>query len=506
MIDRVLAFPSLRELVFGLAIATSMVVFAWVGWIGSDDARHIDGALGWLWNFPYVPEHHGEFRHFITLPAALCFKVFGISEFSAVLPILAYYFGLIAFTIVQLSRRVDAVTSLLAIVLITSMSVFSVRATVAYSDITEAFFVIASFWTFLVACRGQGSRIGLLLLSGMLAGAGWLTRETTAALLLVYGILFLANFGLPRRLYWVMAAGFMMVLACDAIFFLAQTGNPLYRYVEILSARSGFTTMEAVPGHLFNDIGNVQLNPIVDPFLALLVNHEMGVLFYFVPFVFWGLWKHDSMNRDVRRLSLLFLLLGGVWFVVTTFAITRYHPRYYTVSAYCVAVATAIWLRHVVYELRPKLAFTLAIGLVAVAFTGIYVENRNPLFGERVLVKLAKNTTEVIQTDPSTFRRSLLLLRSDQLVDKVNIDTPRAGALYLYNPNRVKNNAENCSWIPAADWELLGSYEDDPKIIARLVQAIHLDKILHPSLERRLVSPNSAVELYRVGTRSLCLG
>jgi 4-amino-4-deoxy-L-arabinose transferase-like glycosyltransferase len=506
MIDRFLAFASQRVLLLGLGIGVLFVVFAWVGWIGSDDARHIDGALGWLWQFPYTPQHHGEFRHFITIPAALSFSLFGISEYSAVLPILTYYFGLLAITLVQVSRRVDGLTALLAILLIASMSIFSVRATVAYADIAEAFFVVTSFWVFLIACRGSRNRIGLLLISGMMAGAGWLTRETTVALLLVYGVLFLCNFGIPRRQYWVMAGGFLIVLACDAVFFLIQTGNPLYRYVEILSARTNFGLMKPVSGQLFNDIGNVQLNPFLDPFLALLVNHELGLLFYLSPFVFWGLWKNKLMSPDVRQLSLLLMLLAGVWFIVTTFAITRYHPRYFTVSAYATAVATAIWLTQVLYKQRPKLTYILSIGLIGVAFAGIYVENRNPLFGERALVKIAQSTDETIQTDPITYRRSLLLLRSHQLVDRVNIEAPRAGSLYLYNPNRVENNVANCEQLPASDWERLDIYKDSPKLIALLAQAIHLDKVLHPSIERRLVSPNSAVELYRVGAISSCPG
>ena len=79
------AVPALNQkgaMVGGLLFAALMVAFAWVGWIGSDDARHIGSALGWYEQFPYLPQGHGEFRHFIPLPAALSFTLFLYSSFE----------------------------------------------------------------------------------------------------------------------------------------------------------------------------------------------------------------------------------------------------------------------------------------------------------------------------------------------------------------------------------------------------------------------------------------
>lgn len=79
------AVPALNQkgaMVGGLLFAALMVAFAWFGWIGSGDARHIGGALGRYEQFPYLPQRHGELRNFITLPAALSFTLFLHSSFE----------------------------------------------------------------------------------------------------------------------------------------------------------------------------------------------------------------------------------------------------------------------------------------------------------------------------------------------------------------------------------------------------------------------------------------
>lgn len=491
-------------MLWGLALAGLMVALSWVGWVGSDDARHIGGALGWYNDFPYLPQQHGEYRHFITLPAALSFTLFGISDVSAVLPILIYFFGIIAITLYETNRRVDAATALLCIALLVSLSTFSLRATVVYADIAEAFFVLLSFWCFLRAGERREGRTALLLLAGFLAGAGWLTRETTAALLLFYGLLFLAGFGLPRRLYWVMAIGFFIPVLADALYFWISTGSPLYRYTETIQARVGFRSMNPSAGELFNDIGNVQYHPLIDPLLALLINHEFGLLFFLIPVVVWGLWKDRAIPPAARKLALLLLALALLWFVVTSFAVTRYHPRYFTVSGYAVALATAIWFTQSLYPRRPRICVCLAGLLMAVGVVGIYVENRNPIFGARTLSQLAAASETTIHSDPNTYRRSHLLLLAEGAESRASPEPPSEGALFLFNPNRVTNAQRDCAFRPGGDWEPLKTVEEDSKLVAKVMIGLGLTGLLHPSIERRLLRPNAAVTLYRAGKDSAC--
>ncbi len=490
--------------VIGLALAGLMVSLAWVGWIGSDDARHISGALGWYEQFPYLPQHHGEFRHFIALPAALSFALFGISDVSAVLPILVYFFALIAVTLHEMNRRVDGATALLSVVLLVSLSIFAVRATVAYSDIAEAAFVLISLWCFLRCCERPEGRVAWLLLAGVLAGAGWLTRETTAALLLFYGLLFLAGFGMPRRLYWIMAIGFFIPVFADALYFWIVAGSPLHRYTEIFLARSGFSGMRPQAGELFNDIGNVQLHPLFDPLLALLVNHEVGLIFYLTPLVAWGLWKDKQLSPSVRSLGLLLLGFAVLWFLVTSFAVTRYHPRYFTVSGYAVALAAAIWFARSLYPRRPRICLGLAALVMAVGTAGIYLENRNPIFGARTLSQLAAASETAIHSDPETYRRGHLLLLGEGALSQASPKAPDPGALFLYNPNRVSNKPDHCAFRPANDWDVIEIVREDPKLIGLVVRGLGLEGLLHPSIGRRLLQPNAPVTLYRVGEESAC--
>lgn len=488
----------------GLAFAGLMVLLSWVGWIGSDDARHIDGALGWYRDFPYLPLQHGEFRHFITIPAALSFTLFGISDYSAVLPILLYFFGLIAVTLHEMYRRVGASAALLAVALLVTLSTFSVRATVAYADIAEAFFILLSLWLFLRCCERTEGRIALLLSAGILAGAAWLTRETTAALLLFYGLLFLIGFGLPRRLYWVMALGFFIPVIIDAVYFTFTAGSPIYRYTEIFQARVGFRTMTTQTGELFNDIGNVQFHPLIDPLLAVLANHEVGLIFYLVPFILLGLWRDRTMDPAARKLALLLLAFAFTWFVVTSLAVTRYHPRYFTVSAYATALAAAIWFTQSLFARSPKTCLCVAAVLLAAGTAGIYLENRNPIFGARTLSHLAAGSDVPIHSDAETYRRAHFLLLAEGAEARASSDPPGAGDLFLFNPNRVTNKSRSCAFWPAASWETIDTIKEDPKFIAVIIRGLGLTGLLHPSIERRLLRPNAPVTLYRVDKENAC--
>ena len=106
---------------------------------------------------------------------------------------------------------------LLASAFMATTPLFVVYATFAQTVVVEALFCLISFWLFYSATRSP--RPGwLMFASGVAAGLGFLTRETTGALLLFYGVLFFVGFGMRRRYYWIMALGFLLTGNRDGIF------------------------------------------------------------------------------------------------------------------------------------------------------------------------------------------------------------------------------------------------------------------------------------------------
>lgn len=493
---------SRKTLLLGLACAFVLytLCLAWVGWLDSDDHRHVDGGLGWYRDFPYLPQHHGEFRHLITIPIGISFRLFGVSELTLILPQLIYYVATLVLTYYWATRTFGQRVSLLAVVIMTALPVFAIQATVVFSDITELFFVIFSLWLFLDA-KNRPHNSGALIVSGIAAGLAWLTRETTIALLLTYGLLFLSGWGIPRARYFMVGAGFVVVVLAEAALMYYLTGNPLHRYTEILSARQTFSYRGEVQGELFDGIGNVHVSRWLDPILALFVNHEFGIIFFvFVPAVIW-LWRKPQLPGEMLSVARVLSVLAGVWFIAVAIMLANMHPRYFTVTAYVAALICALWIVYGVWPKRRHVATILAVLLVGVGITSIYVDNRNPLFGERGLKELLQTHSGVVHTDPETARRAGFLLWLDGLEKRVSTDTPAPGSLYYYNPNRerdiLKAGIEPRTFAPRTGWVAVWKKEEPERVLGVILRNLGFAERIHPSLLKRLSQPNRPVAAYR---------
>jgi hypothetical protein len=174
------------------------------------------------------------------------------------------------------------------------------------------------------------------------------------------------------------------------------------------------------------------------------------------------------------------------------------------VSNHAMALASAIWLTHNLAPRRHMLCLVLACLLIGVGCAGIYVENRNPIFKARSLSHLAVTRQELIRTDPRTYRRGRLLLRTNEAEAWASSEPPTTGSLFLFNPNRVSDEPMNSRFRPASDWRPIEVIEESPKLIARFVANLDLADMLHPSILRRLLRPNAPVTLFRVGQERVC--
>ena len=484
-----------------LTVATLTLAFAWVGWLDSDDKNHLVGAYGWLEQFPYVADTHAALRHTIAIPVGVSFRMLGVSEFSLIIPNLIQYFGMIWITWSFLRRSLNEQVALLACLLIATVPLFPIFASVVFTETTELFYVALSFWLFHSATLRQ-RKVLWLFAAGLSAGCGWLTRETTAALLLLYGILFLIGYGIPRRYYWVMAAGFLLVAGAEALIMASLTGDPLYRYEVVINKQGNIHYKGDLEGDVFNRIGNFSVHPAIDPLLVLFANHEFALLFYAaIPAAIWC-WRAPGLPIQQRNTLRLIIALAILWFVFVSTMLTNLHQRYYTVCAYAATILVAAWLVYGLSQLHKCLPILVFVALLATNFFAIYVDNRNQMFGERSLVEFAERTHEDIHTDPLTLRRASFLLRNAGFEDRVVGSPPHSGSLFFYNPNRAKhwpkNDPEWAGYKLDASWEIVWTNSEERKISGMLLEWFDLKDSLPPSIYRRLNLPNQPVTVYRI--------
>ena len=490
-----------------LAIAALTSWLGYVGFIASDDGSYSEAAIGWLDHFPYVGINHWGLRHAVVLPVALSFWLGGINELTMMLPTKVYLLLLILLTYRCLTRLVERRTALLASALIALTPVFILPSSPS-DDLVECFLVVASFWAFYF---GSGSRTSpaLLLLSGLCAGLAFVTRETSAIIALFYGILFLLGRRVPRAYFFLIAGGFLAVLAIDTVYLASMTGDPLYRlHISMGTVASdnpfhpAIGATSAVQKGL-DSAGLIAAPRLIQPILVLFTAHQFGPLFFFV--IPAGLWLWNNRGRQEPRFEVARLsgLLGLVWFVTLSYVLVVLYvdPRYYSVTVYSGVLLVALWLRTLSLQ-------RISFGLIALLSVGnllmIYLDNKSLIFGEKTLVAVAGASDEPIYTDPATLNGAKFLLKHIAPGHNVIAGLAPAGGLFFYNssPARLEFHRDSVGrFEPNATWTLLRRFDDEPKLSARILRASGLEVVLPEGVAQKLDPPLHHCSLYRLPPR-----
>jgi 4-amino-4-deoxy-L-arabinose transferase-like glycosyltransferase len=489
---------------FAALIAFALLVaWGWVGFLGSDDVTFAIGGYGWLEDFPYVGGH-GTIRYPITIPIALSFLTLGEHEFAMVLPSLLYMLGFLILTWFAVRRAGANISggwlAFGALAALVTCPLLVVQSSIASVDIVEMAYLFASaflFWR----CLENGPDAKRLFLAGALAGLAFLTRETAIFVALFYAIFFAIGYRFHRGHYLWIAAGFLAVWGLEVIYLWIMTGDPLYRITISLNHDS---TIDRT----IDLAGNVVIHPLIDPLLVLLANQEFMALFFLaIPLGGW-LCFGRSIPERLKTFARIVALLGLVWFLAAGAAqkLLPLNPRYFMITCAAACILTGIALALLWERNKARLLVLLAAAfLVSTNLLGIYVENKDSMFGERQLAKLAMMSRgKPIYTDPMTRYRADMLLKWERRQDYVYGRQPQPGADYFYNPkwadsaNAKMTAAQAATFRPPAGWEKLGSWEPEPPLITKALEATGLSSLIPTGIWRKLRYRHPPVTLYRV--------
>ena len=412
-----------------------LLAATWVGFIESDDLEYARAGTLWLEQFPHLGQSHWGLRHMIVLPVAGSFALFGRGEVPLALPTALYAAGIIAMTGLGVRRVAGPVAGVLAALLVTTLPVFVTGASVVYSDIPEAFFVLGSLWAYYFAT--QSGRGRLFLLSGVLAGCAFITRETTMALLALYLVLFLAA---PRRImdFVRMAAGCLLVIGLDFAWLWAASGDPLWR---MHISQQGVAGDNPSLAHFITNSGGLDRHSVIiaprplQALLAVFVNHLMGFLAWAAVPAAIALARQPRPTPG-RSAGMLFGGLAIAWFLLLSYAFIFMWivPRYQTVTMVALCVPLAIWLAGRIAAGARAIPALVVLGLATSGMALATVADRELLFGERGLVAFARIAPGPVRTDPATLRGADWLLQNAGLRDRVSAGPCEAGGLCYVNP------------------------------------------------------------------------
>lgn len=430
---------------FGSAIFLLMLAAFGTGPLGTDDSLYWDASGGWRAHVPFVGTSHWALRHTLVIPLALARCLFGDGPTALLVPTVTAALGLIAVLLLWVSRVAGVRSAWVVAALIATNPSFVLFSSTAWIDVVEMFFVFAAF-ALLQRSVDRGPSWSVLLLAGVFAGLGVMSRETAVFAVAALGLLFLFGFGLERRWYFVLGLGFLAVVGSEIAFYWAMTGDPFYRITISLHHDSTINRWveqgAAVP----------LAHPLIDPVTMLLLNHYFGLVFWIgLPLAVWM----ASRPRQPGPMRNLFILVGTLSLTWGLLAAALWHglplaPRYYALPVAGVSVLAGIALVHLYDGGRTRLAIALGGLLLLGNVAAIAGDNRNFMYGERMLADLATRQTAVIHTDPQTFRRAGLMLEWRGVAARVVTTPPGPGDLFFYNPTRVA-----VGFRPGPGWQVV---------------------------------------------------
>jgi len=355
---------------------------------GYDDEQYVRAGINWIEHFPYLGDTHWALRHPFNLLLALAYLVSGVSQEASVVAGDAPIFALVVVTFLAIRITFDTATACLTCVFVASLPLIA-RGAVAIEP-TELFLSVTSLWCFVFSAKKSDSML-LLALSGVLLGLAWQTRETSGALVLLYGLSFAFFPIFPRKNYAVLAVAAAAPILLEMSYYYVRVGDIFYRYhvdanhIHLSKAAQMLNRGANYGLPLFNlsvarswqpsdDFFHV--NWIVDPYLSLFASPKAGFV-ALISLVGVGTWRW-SERPSFRTPLGLFLTAGVIWFLFATYVLTiRPEPRYYSFTFYSASLIAASGLVNLFRRRFHLLAAALFVGLVSSNFVFVDLGERN---------------------------------------------------------------------------------------------------------------------------------
>jgi len=371
-------------------------MLAQAGYTGEDDAHYLFAADAWRSGQWFLGVNHWHLRHPHVLAIAASFTLFGRNEGAMILPAVVAFLGVITLTVWLVRRVADDWTAVFAGLLVAATPAFVLYAKIPYPDVDELFYGVLSFallWKGL-----ETSRYRWFVLSGLAMAIAWLIRPSCAPFILLYGLLFLIGYRVPRSRYLAMGIGFAPPILAEWLYYYLRAGDPFYRFaVDMHSLEIPTAHMIGGVAHGLRPPFNAELmakwvpNSVVDvhwlvnPYIDFLTSPSFRLLYSAAIVAAFLLLRDRRLQPEIRQFAWIMIALALLWIFVTIYVLNlRPQPRYFLPATWCACILAAMGLRHVLREKGRLPAFAL-LAILIVSDAALVRARKDPMEAERQL-------------------------------------------------------------------------------------------------------------------------
>ena len=505
-----------ESILVGLLILVSLLVlnWRWVGYQGHDDASYAAAAMQWARESNPLGTTHWALRYTLVLPIAAVISLLGPSVWALTVVNLACFAAFLVIGYIAM-RHWFGVSAAVCVTLINILvPQFSVQATYANPDLPEMVLVFAAFWMLMLA-RQRGGPPALLFATGVVAGIGFLTRETAIAVVPLFGLIFVFRPGFPRLRYLLIGLGFAVIVGAQFGYFAARTGDPFYR-IKISNTHDNVDRASKVEAanqksDALDNEGVLATNPALAPLVVIFVSQKYGLLFFLGIIAYIALRRSRSLSPEQHEIIDFLALAAIVSFLFVSLNTNKLYvvPRYFMGAAAFMAALSGIlagrWLA--VSGARRTLAMFGIIIFVTSSLLLLYLENTNPMRSEKEIIAYQTRHGVTLHVDPITNRRLHYLLLTEPEDRLITRAVPGPGAIVAIKEGVIEEclRIESCTWQaemrrfqPQPSWEKVETLAPPVRWISYLLNAITGSEKLPQDLRRKIVQPGWTVTIYRV--------
>lgn len=490
-----------------IAVSWAAVSIRPIGFMGGgfDDIQYVNAAVRWMQHFPYVGTTHWELRHPFVLQVVALLRA-GIEAPSQLLVISVVWYALVlgvAYVVIRVMAGV--VTAFVSCLFLATSPALVELATSLAPDLVEFFLVLSAVSIVLLASARKGSGV-LFVLSGLLLGLAWLTRETAGAAMLFLGIVYVFHSMLPTRGFVLLMASVVLVVAFETIWLWSATGDVLYRmhvdmrHVLIPSAHlvGGVASASDVP--VFNPelmsrwvgASPIKVAWYLDPYLAFITNRQFGVVFLVLPALAISLWRQD-VSENEKALVYFFSQLGVISFLFSTYVLSiRPQARYYLSTVFAACLVSGVCLAKFWFNNRRALCAFITLGIVVANILLCDMQQYRNYAGD-ALVRYVSGHDEPISVSKAVWESTNNRAIGPKLESQVIPREPNIGDMMLISAN---DEDWGNSFVLCNDSSRL-EYTPRPFLVGMIVSALGLEGSIPKVILSRLLQPNGIVRIGR---------